>query len=294
MPSTDAVLSLVERFIADKKYASAMAQLVSISNHMSRDLRFLGLLAFTQKARNDNSGLVKTLETIAKITDNPASHLDYMSALYSAGRLNEALDVGLFLQEQKLDDVCLKYFTRIMVRLYLEFSDFEGVSEVVERYSYGREPDDLMNWALGFVALSDGRRDEAIEYFRKSIEQNSQSDQGWISLAMLHDEVGDRELAMANLERALEINPHNSTGLKLISKWATKDKQRIQNTIERLNFYLSRHAFDEELSLCYVQLLREGNYSQIAEFELQKVLLNNPLNEAALNMKNNLEEVGIS
>lgn len=294
MPNTSTVLGLVEQDIANKKYSQAMAKLVSVSNELSKDVKFLSLLAITQKALSDFAGHIKTLATIAGQTQSHVSYLDYMAALYAEGRLNEALDVGLYLQDQELNDVNAQYFTRMMTRIYLEFCDYEGVSEVIERYCLGRSADDLMNWAMGFVCLTDGQRDQAIDYFRKSIELNAQNDQAWISLSMLHEEMGDRELALANLERALDINPHNSTGLKLMAKWHKRDMESVRNTMERLSYYLSSHTFDEEVSLCYVQVLRENNAEQIAKFELEKVLLNNPQNEAALKLKNDLHEATVS
>lgn len=294
MPNTSVVLGLVEQDIANKKFSSAMMKLVSVSNELSKDVKFLSLLAITQKALSDFSGHIKTLAALAGQTGSHVSYLDYMAALYAEGRLNEALDVGLHLQDQELNDINAKYFTRMMVRIYLEFCDYEGVSEVIEKYCLGRDADDLMNWAMGFVCLTEGQREQAIDYFRKSIELNAQNDQAWISLAMLHEDMGDRELALANLERALDINPTNSTGLKLMTKWHRRDLESVRNTMERLSYYLSRHSFDEEVSLCYVQVLRENNAKQVAQFELEKLLLNNPQNETALKLKNDLHESAIS
>lgn len=294
MPNTTVVLGLVEQDIANKKFSSAMAKLVSVSNELSKDVKFLSLLAITQKSLSDFSGYIKTLSALAGQTGSHVCYLDYMAALYSEGRLNEALDVGLHLQDQELNEVNAKYFTRMMVRIYLEFCDYEGVSEVIERYCAGHQADDLMNWAMGFVCLTDGQRDQAIEYFRRSIEINAQNDQAWISLAMLHEEMGDRELALANLERALDINPTNATGLKLMTKWHRRDLESVRNTMNRLSHYLSRYSFDEEVSLCYVQVLKENNANQVAQFELEKLLLNNPQNQTALKLKNDLQESAIS
>ena len=294
MPNNLVVLGLVEQDIANKNYSSAMAKLVGVSNQLSKDVKFLSLLAITQKALGDFAGHIKSLAVLAGQTQAHVSYLDYMAALYAEGRLNEALDVGLHLQDQELTEVNAKYFTRMMVRIYLEFCDYEGVSEVIENYCVNHQADDLMNWAMGFVCLTEGQRDQAIDYFRKSIEINAQNDQAWISLAMLHEEMGDRELALANLERALDINPTNSTGLKLMTKWHKRDLESVRHTMERLSYYLSRHSFDEEVSLCYVQVLKENNANQVAQFEIEKLLLNNPENQTALKLKNDLHVSAIS
>src|SRR5437868_7918148 len=107
-----------------------MKRLIKISNEFSKDIRFLSLLSMTQKALSDTNGLLKTLEVIADQTASPAAHLDYMAGLYAAGRLNEALDVGLHLQEindeKGLTEIHERYLTRLLIKIYLEFSDFEG------------------------------------------------------------------------------------------------------------------------------------------------------------------------
>lgn len=289
MPELSMVLGLVESDLDRKKYSQAMKRLVSVSNENSHNLQFLGLLAMTQKCLGDFSGHIKTLEAIAKITGSQISHLDYMAALYNEGRLNEALDVGLMLQDQEMTAVNAKYFTRMMIKIYLEFCDYEGVEEVLQNYVKNYELDDLMFWGKGFVALAYGHQDDALDFFRKALNQNPRNDGAWVSIAMLHDEMGDRELALANLERALDVNPVNATGLKLLARWHKSDLNSKRHVIERLSLYLSRYNFDEELSLCYVQLLHENNAAAVARFELEKQLLNNPYHEEFLRLKNNLQ-----
>ena len=215
---------------------------------------------------------------MANNTQNQLAQLDYMAALYAQGCLNEALDVGLYLQDLKLEEVNAQYFTRMMARLYLEFSDYEGLYDVLHQYEQKYALDDLMCWSLGVAFLAEGDKAQAIEFFRRAIELNAANDQAWISLAMLHEEVGDRELALANLERALDANPNNKTGLKLMSKWCRRDLQTTHDVIERLSYYLKKHSFDEDVSLCYVQLLRENNLGDVADFEIEKLRLHNPKN----------------
>lgn len=287
MPQTTSVLSLVEQDINTGKYTQSMRKLISVSNEMSKDLKFLSLLCLTQKGLGDTAGQIKTLEVIADISKTHVAYLDFMAALYTEGRLNEALDVGLHLQDMNLSATNARYYTRMMVRIYLEFCDYEGVNEVIGAYSQSNEIDDLMSWACGFVSLAENDKNGALECFRKAVEINSSNDQAWISLAMLHDEMGDRELALANLERALDVNPKNATGLKMMAKWqrATEDRKNI---LARVDYYMTEHSFDEEMSLCYVQLLTENNSVEMARFELEKQILNDPSNQEFIRVKNSL------
>ena len=287
MPQNISVFGLVEQDINSGRYSQAMRRLVSISVENSKDLKFLSLLSEVQKGLGDHAGQIKTLEVIADTTKTHVAYLDFMAALYSEGRLNEALDVGLYLQEEQLNDINAKYFTRMMVRIYLEFCDYEGVNEVIGLYCQDHEMDDLMNWARGFVKLAEGDQNQALDYFRRAVEINPSNDQAWISLAMLHDDMGDRELATANLERGLDINPANATGLKMMAKWQRQGDNR-ETVLNRLSYYLKAHSFDEEMSICYIQLLKECNALDAARFEVEKQILNNPGNEDFVRVKNDL------
>lgn len=289
MPQTNSVLGLVEQDISVGRFSHAMRRLVSISVEMSKDLKFLSLLCLVQKGLGDNAGQIKTLEAIADITKTHVAYLDFMAALYAEGRLNEALDVGLYLQEEQLSEVNCRYHTRMMVRIYLEFCDYEGVNEIIGMYCQQYQMDDLMNWARGFVKLAEGDQNQALDYFRRAVEMNPSNDQAWISLAMIHDDMGDRELAEANLERGLDINQNNATGLKLMAKWQ-RQGANPENVLNRLNYYMKAHSFDEEMSICYIQLLKECNAMDEARFEVEKQILNDPANTAFARAKNALLE----
>jgi len=293
MPQTTSVLGLVEQDIIAGRYTHAMRRLISVSVELSKDLKFLSLLCLVQKGLGDNTGQIKTLEVIADITKTHVAYLDFMSALYAEGRLNEALDIGLYLQEEQLSDVNSRYHTRMMIRIYLEFCDYEGVSEIIGHYAQKHAIDDLMTWAQGFVRLAEGDQNQALECFRNAVAINPSNDQAWISLAMLHDEMGDRELATANLERGLDINPANATGLKMIARWQKHSENR-ESVLKRLNHYMKDHSFDEEMSICYVQLLKETDAIDEARFEIEKQILNNPTNTEFVRVKNDLLEASIS
>jgi len=287
MPQATSVLGLVEQDINSGRYSQAMRRLVSASVELSKDLKFLSLLGLVQKGLGDSAGQIKTLEAIADITKTHVAYLDYMAALYAEGRLNEALDVGLYLQEESLSDVNARYHTRMMVRIYLEFCDYEGVNEIIGIYCQNHKEDDLMCWARGFVKLAEGDRNQALEYFRRAVEMNPSNDQAWVSLAMIHDEMGDRELATANLERGLDVNPNNVTGLKMMAKWQCQGAN-TEGVLNRVSYYMKSHAFDEEMSICYIQLLKESNALDEARFEIEKQILNDPTNTVFARAKNDL------
>lgn len=288
MPQTQ-VFGQIEVDLQSKRYSSAMGKLVGISNEYSTNLYFLGLLAQVQTALSDFKGLIKTLEVTAKVSDSSASYLDLMYMLYTQGRLNEALDVGLLLQDRELTPIQQKSLVQCLVRVYIEFNDYEGIRELAEQYKAQSE-DTLLVWAMGLVHLAEGNKNTALEMCRKSVELNSQNDRAWISLALLHDQMGDRELAMANLERALDVNPENTTGLKLLSQWYTRQADKTNEVVGKIQYYLDRHDFDEEMSACYIRVLQEHRLFQPALFEVNKLILENPEQLQFREIKKNLED----
>lgn len=288
MPQTQ-VFGQIEGDLQSQRYSSAMRKLVGISNEYSHNLYFLGLLAQTQTALADHAGLVKTLAATAKISDSSASYLDLMYVLYTQGRLNEALDIGLFLQERELTPVQQRSLTHCLVRVYIEFSDHEGIRELAEQ-NKNNDDDALLVWAMGLVALAEDDKNTALEKFRHSVALNAQNDRAWVSLAILHDEMGDRELALANLERALDVNPENSTGLKLFAQWCGRSAEKANEVIGKIQYYLDRHDFDEEMSACYIRVLQDHRLFRPAIFELNKLILENPTQEQFQYFKKNLED----
>ncbi|AGH96295.1 putative O-linked GlcNAc transferase [Pseudobdellovibrio exovorus JSS] len=288
MPQTQ-VFGQIEGDLQSQRYSSAMRKLVEVSNEYSHNLYFLGLLAQTQTALADYAGLVKTLTATAKISDSSAAYLDLMYVLYTQGRLNEALDIGLFLQERDLTHVQQRSLTHCLVRVYIEFSDHEGIRELAEQ-SKGHEEDALLVWAMGLVALAEDDKNMALDKFRRSVELNAQNDRAWVSLAILHDEMGDRELALANLERALDVNPENATGLKLLAQWCGRSVEKVDEVIGKIQYYLDRHDFDEEMSSCYIRVLRDQRLYGPAFFEVNKLILENPTQGHFQQVKKNLED----
>lgn len=288
MPQSTTVFGLIEIDIQQSRYSSALFKLTQISNQYSQNAQFLNLLAKTQKALGDNSALIKTLQVLCELSSNTENQLELMSLLYTQGRLNEALDIALMLQEVETTQADKLVVLRTLAKLYAEFSDFEGVEEIYRNYPLAMN-DDVVLWSMGLAQLSNGKSNEALDFFRKAVLFNPSNDQAWISLSMLHEKMGDRELALANLDRAFDANPNNPTGIKLLSKWYRRDAEQTQKALNKVRFYLANYEFDEEVSLCYMQMLKENNDFEALKFETQKLILNNPANIEYLMMKKNLE-----
>lgn len=65
------------------------------------------------------------------------------------------------------------------------------------------------HYLLGVIASNEGRLDEAADLFDKMIKLESGNDRGYYELAAVCSLRSDRSGAMANLSRAIELNPAN-------------------------------------------------------------------------------------
>ena len=97
-------------------------------------------------------------------------------------------------------------------------------------------------------------------------------DTSWTALALLHHKIGDVDLALANLQKALDSNPYNQTALKLFSSWSF-DQARMNKAETYLNFYLDRYSFDESMTMNKINLLEKNGFDDAAECEYLKLKL---------------------
>ena len=287
--STEAVFGQVQQSLKNKKYYQALQQLLSISLKCSKDIKFLTFLSETQKALHDLNGLIITQQEIVRQRGLVFDQLNLMRSFYLANKKNEALDIGLKLQNDELaagEDLQL---SDLMVRIYLEENDFEGAAEAILK-AQNSESDDFLLWAQGVVYLNNDQKNHALEYFRRSVQMNPKNDQAWVSLGIMHKDMGDETLFLANIEKALDLNPYNASALKLLSHSAAKNIEKVPSTFSRVQFYLAEHCFDEEISLCHFQLLCGTRNWKWAELEAEKLVLNEPQNETFKNLKKTMGE----
>jgi tetratricopeptide (TPR) repeat protein len=100
-----------------------------------------------------------------------------------------------------------------------------GIEAAVESYrAYRSDPahrfvntERLMNEA-GYFLLGEGLVPEAIQIFRLNVEDYPQSGNVYDSLGEAFMAAGERELAIENYEKALEIDPDNSNAVRMLER----------------------------------------------------------------------------
>lgn len=287
--SIEAAFGQAQQLLNAKKYYGALRTLSTVSIHCSKNLDYLTLLAQTQAGLRDLANLIKTRKEIVRQRGIPQDKMNLMKVLYDASCRNEALDVGLDLQAEVLTTEEERALSRLLVKIFLEENDFEGAQEVIAKTIIS-ESDDFLLWAQGVILLNADQKARALDYFRKSVQMNPKNDQAWVSLGMMHKEMGDEDLFIANLERAIDSNPYNTSALKMIATTATRNLQKAPTAFQHVRFYLTEFCFDEDISLCHIQMLCQTKQWETAELELEKLMLNQPSNENYKNLKKSMFE----
>ena len=72
--------------------------------------------------------------------------------------------------------------------------------------------------ALGYRLLSMKKVREAIEIFKLNVEAYPQSANVYDSLGQAYMMNGDKELAIRNYQRAVELNPQNTNAIEMLKK----------------------------------------------------------------------------
>lgn len=251
-------------------YKKSFLKLITISNQYSHHLDYLQLMSEVQCRLGDYIAQAKTLNVIRNKTQSFDDNMSYVLNQIKLGNDYEALSVLNHLKENNSNIFQLQVIYRSIMNIQIAINDFSGLKKSIEFYEHHGLEDDLSCYSKAIVHLNDNRMEAALHHIRKSIEINDKNDSSWVTLAMVHRCMGDHELAIANLERALDINKYNATAVKYYSQW-TSQAGDLDRACTKINFYLSKHNFDEEMTENHISLLEKSGRSDLAETEKLKL-----------------------
>jgi CubicO group peptidase (beta-lactamase class C family) len=105
----------------------------------------------------------------------------------------------------------------------------DGVGPAIKQYraslkenpSANRVNEGQMN-SLGYLFLTSKRFKEAIEIFKLNVEAFPNSFNAYDSLGEAYMENGDKELAIQNYKKSVELNPNNTTGIEMLKRLQAK------------------------------------------------------------------------
>jgi CubicO group peptidase (beta-lactamase class C family) len=97
------------------------------------------------------------------------------------------------------------------------------------QWRQGRAPGEVVNEAqmnrIGYDLLSARRVKDAIEVFKQNVSDYPQSANAYDSLGEAYMVNGDRDLAIKNYERSVELSPNNTNGVEALKKLRENKQQ---------------------------------------------------------------------
>lgn len=105
----------------------------------------------------------------------------------------------------------------------------KGATEALQEYRdwrKGRKAEEVVSESqmnrIGYNLMGMKRLKDAIEVFKLNVEDYPQSSNTYDSLGEAYRENGDKELAIKNYQRSVELNPNNTSGIEALKKLTEK------------------------------------------------------------------------
>ncbi len=273
------------------EWALALNLLRQACNKDSKNPITLHLLGDCLEQRMNFHESLFARQALVKVDYGFESLFKYATLLYKLNRDDEALDTyyeALALLTTESENLFELY--KNMGNIFVRRGDFDGAEEYYNK-AYTLKPlSDVLLVNLGTLEVQRNDFGKSLYCFRQAIEVNGDNDKAWVGLSMVHNHFGDIELAWANLETALDINPKNRTAVHLLANWSVRDQQPHKG-IAALENYLSAVEQDEEMSLVLLNLYCTSGEMFKAQLEVEKVLLWNPAHGEVRELKKKLTQL---
>lgn len=253
-----------------KKYKACFLNLISLSSQWSHQADFLRLLSDVQIRLGDVVSAGKTLNVLRKQTNSFEDNMNYAQNQIQLGHSHEATGV---LKEllSSTETLFRKHFIqKTLLGIYIAHNDIKEILPILSFYDEHSLQDDMSLYARAFLCLNEDRKEEALAFLRKSVQLNPSNDKCWVTLAMLHYQMGDHDLALGNIEKALDINKYNATAVKCYAQWKQNIGQN-ESARQKINFYLSQFNFDEEMTRKHIDVLQKTGHIAEADTEALKL-----------------------
>jgi Flp pilus assembly protein TadD len=219
--------------------------------------------------------------------------------------LQNLVRYGRLLDQNNLCAEAIQFFEKALLKLpenpeilfeiykflgnaYLKLGDIDSAEENYNKAFTLKPKSSLLQVNFGTLAIQ--RKDwHMVQYhFRQALKHNINQDKAWTGLAIYHNYMGDRELAVANLKKALDLNPCNRTALLLLVNW-WPNSSPLDEIILRLSQYVDVENTDQEMSQVLIKLAFENQDFQIAKLEIEKLVCLEPTNPVYYQMKTEIE-----
>ncbi len=163
---------------------------------------------------------------------------------------------------------------RLMGAALIQLGQFESAEDYLYKALEYPGSSDGVLVNLGTLDIQRKNWESATISFREAIRVNSKNDKAWVGLALCHRFKGDHELALGNLELALDFAPKNETALGLLFAWYGEEKPQV--IFKRLQSYLNLDGENQNLWLAFVELSFRAGFKDTAKLELERLRLTHP------------------
>jgi len=108
-----------------------------------------------------------------------------------------------------------------LTTLILEYITENGYDSGIELYEKNREKGRILEGMVnqyGYKLLAEGKISEAIDIFKFNVYTHPESANSYDSLGEAYMKAGNKELAIKNYEKSLELDPDNKNAVEMLKK----------------------------------------------------------------------------
>ena len=268
--STTEKLKPVQQLLSAGNAQRAFLKLIELSKTESENTDFLKLLVVTLRAKNDHKGMLKAARAIFQRAQDFGTRYIYFEVCLELAEFKELSAAVDSIDPSQLNADSLMKYLDISMELAIHHGDIEKIFSHQRMYESKGLVSPRYFYSMALVDMKSAKESEAIGHLRQALNIDAKMDIAWTALALLHHKRGDYELAIGNLQSALDSNPFNQTALKLFSAWSS-DQATINKAEKYLNFYLDRFTFDESMTMNKISLFERAGRFDWAHCEYSKL-----------------------
>lgn len=224
----------------------------------------------------DHEMSVRCFQSATKIEGSSENYFYLAEALYELGALDESHQAySESLDRMEGEEPILFEIFKKLGNIAVRKSDFDAAEDFYNRAFAINPESDILLVNYGTLEVQRGNWEAAKCRFQDAIAINQGCDRAWIGLSIAFKATGDLEIAFANIQRAMDINPKNASGIRLFAEWAI-EMGRPHEAVSRLEKYFSQTNEDmDAMPLFIVALLTVGRKNQ-ALIEYDRLCLSRP------------------
>ena len=201
----------------EQEPAHFLSSLIKDEKLDERVLEWAGFLALENKQWQIAENVFSVL---LERRDKTLDFLGLAKSLRKQLRLEEAEECYLTALD-KITEPCNLLFIvyKALGEIYLLKDDFSMAEEYYNKASTLNPSCLSLVFHRAMIHLKERNYEESERDFQTFIHSYPVSEKAWLGLALARKALGDAELALASLNRVLDINPENQKALQLKKQW---------------------------------------------------------------------------